>query len=48
MLWRLAIGAALALAGLAAAVGPAQAFCGFYVAKADTELFNEAANTNPP
>ncbi|MEE8501068.1 MAG: DUF2330 domain-containing protein [Kiloniellales bacterium] len=43
MLSRLAIGAALALAGLAAAVGPAQAFCGFYVAKADTELFNEAS-----
>ncbi len=43
MLSRLAIGAALALAGLAAAVAPAQAFCGFYVAKADAKLFNEAS-----
>lgn len=34
-------GAALILAGLAAA--PASAFCGFYVAKADGDLFNEAS-----
>lgn len=43
MLSRLAIAAALALAGLAAGVAPAQAFCGFYVAKADAKLFNEAS-----
>ena len=38
-----AVAAALALAGLAAGVAPAQAFCGFYVAKADAKLFNEAS-----
>ena len=31
------------LAGLVAGIGEAQAFCGFYVAKADTKLFNEAS-----
>lgn len=31
------------LAGLAGGLGEAQAFCGFYVAKADTKLFNEAS-----
>jgi len=36
---------AAAFAGLGAALGaaPAQAFCGFYVAKADTRLFNKAS-----
>ncbi len=43
MLSRLSIAAALGLAGLAAGVAPAQAFCGFYVAKADAKLFNEAS-----
>ncbi len=33
----------LALAALAAAGGTALAFCGFYVAKADTRLFNRAS-----
>ena len=33
----------LGLAGLTFADAPAQAFCGFYVAKADTKLFNEAS-----
>ncbi|MBU1287938.1 MAG: DUF2330 domain-containing protein, partial [Alphaproteobacteria bacterium] len=33
---------ALPLAGLAFAA-PASAFCGFYVAKADTDLFNDAS-----
>ncbi|MEL6979166.1 MAG: DUF2330 domain-containing protein [Pseudomonadota bacterium] len=32
-----------AAAALAALAGPAHAFCGFYVAKADGELFNEAS-----
>jgi hypothetical protein len=32
-----------ALAGLALVPAPAAAFCGFYVAKADTKLFNEAS-----
>jgi hypothetical protein len=35
--------AAASLAWLAAPLSPAQAFCGFYVAKADTQLFNEAS-----
>ncbi|MEQ9435168.1 DUF2330 domain-containing protein [Hyphomonas sp.] len=35
-------GLALPLAGLALAA-PASAFCGFYVAKADTDLFNDAS-----
>tara|TARA_R110001599_G_scaffold80053_4_gene216596 strand:- start:4762 stop:6153 length:1392 start_codon:yes stop_codon:yes gene_type:complete len=35
-------GLALPLAGLAFAA-PASAFCGFYVAKADTDLFNDAS-----
>ena len=38
----LAGGAALALASLGLSA-PASAFCGFYVAKADTDLFNEAS-----
>ena len=33
----------LALAALAAAAGSAQAFCGFYVGKADASLFNDAS-----
>src|SRR3954453_3611061 len=33
----------LALAVLAVAAGTALAFCGFYVAKADTKLFNQAS-----
>ena len=33
----------LATVGLAASAMSAQAFCGFYVAKADTELFNDAS-----
>ena len=41
---RTRIGAALALiASLGSAVSPAQAFCGFYVGKADAKLFNEAS-----
>ena len=28
---------------LAAQVGPAAAFCGFYVAKADSKLFNKSS-----
>jgi hypothetical protein len=39
---RLLIGLLCLAAGLGAAL-PAQAFCGFYVAKADTELFNRAS-----
>ena len=31
------------LAALLACVAPAAAFCGFYVAKADTQLFNKAS-----
>ncbi len=38
----LATAAALALAGLGVSL-PASAFCGFYVAKADTKLFNDAS-----
>ena len=34
---------ALGLAALVLPLGPAFAFCGFYVAKADTELFNDAS-----
>jgi Na+-translocating ferredoxin:NAD+ oxidoreductase RnfD subunit len=34
---------ALVLLGVLLAVGQARAFCGFYVAKADTKLFNEAS-----
>src|SRR6185295_15531040 len=33
----------LATAALAVAAGTALAFCGFYVAKADTKLFNKAS-----
>ena len=33
----------LLLTGLLALGGVALAFCGFYVAKADTELFNETS-----
>ena len=42
----LPVAAALSVPLLAAALlaaGPAAAFCGFYVAKADTDLFNEAS-----
>jgi hypothetical protein len=35
--------AVFAVAALAAAAGTAAAFCGFYVAKADTKLFNQAS-----
>jgi len=35
--------ALFAVAALAAAAGTAAAFCGFYVAKADTKLFNKAS-----
>jgi hypothetical protein len=35
--------ALLAVVALAAAAGTAAAFCGFYVAKADTKLFNQAS-----
>ena len=35
--------ALLGLVCLALSVDPAYAFCGFYIAKADTELFNEAS-----
>jgi hypothetical protein len=38
-----AILAAAALAALALAPTPADAFCGFYVARADTKLFNDAS-----
>ena len=34
---------ALGVLGLALMPAPAQAFCGFYVAKADTDLFNDAS-----
>jgi hypothetical protein len=34
---------AATILALAAAAAPAQAFCGFYVAKADTRLFNKAS-----
>ena len=40
---RNSIRAAAALAVLAASAAPAFAFCGFYVAKADTKLFNKAS-----
>src|SRR5712692_262065 len=42
---RLKTGVALAavLAQLAALAGPAAAFCGFYVAKADAKLFNKSS-----
>ena len=43
MLSRVLIGAVLVLTGLASFGASAQAFCGFYVAKADAELFNEAS-----
>ena len=38
-----ALAAAVALAAALAAAQPAAAFCGFYVAKADTDLFNESS-----
>jgi len=38
-----AISGALAAAGILALSSPVAAFCGFYVARADTELFNEAS-----
>ncbi len=38
-----ALAALLALALAAATATPAEAFCGFYVAKADTKLFNKAS-----
>jgi len=37
------LAAALAGAAMAVPIGEAQAFCGFYVAKADTKLFNKAS-----
>ena len=37
------IAAAAVLAHLAAQTGPAAAFCGFYVAKADSKLFNKSS-----
>jgi hypothetical protein len=37
------LAAALALVAALAAAPPAAAFCGFYVAKADTDLFNESS-----
>ena len=40
---RLALFPALAALGLALMPSPAAAFCGFYVAKADTDLFNQAS-----
>src|SRR3981081_4469416 len=42
---RLKAGVALAavVAQLAALAGPASAFCGFYVAKADAKLFNKSS-----
>ena len=41
-MWR-HIALAVALAGLAGLPTTAHAFCGFYVAKADTALFNQAS-----
>ncbi len=38
-----ALAPALAAAALLFAAGPAAAFCGFYVARADTQLFNQAS-----
>ena len=35
--------AVIALIGQLAAAGPAAAFCGFYVAKADSKLFNKSS-----
>ena len=43
ILTRLKLGAALAAALAQAAAGPAAAFCGFYVAKADSKLFNKSS-----
>ena len=40
---RFSIRTAAAIAVLAASAAPAFAFCGFYVAKADTKLFNKAS-----
>jgi len=39
----LALAAAFLAAGALAPAAPAAAFCGFYVAKADTDLFNQAS-----
>ncbi|HLE84246.1 MAG TPA: DUF2330 domain-containing protein, partial [Thermoanaerobaculia bacterium] len=41
--YQIAVLAALLLAGALGSAAPATAFCGFYVAKADTDLFNEAS-----
>lgn len=38
-----AVSGVLAAAGILALPSPAAAFCGFYVARADTDLFNEAS-----
>jgi hypothetical protein len=38
-----ALAAALVLAAALGSPAPAAAFCGFYVAKADTDLFNQAS-----
>jgi hypothetical protein len=45
LLYRLKAGVALTaiIAQLAVAAGPASAFCGFYVAQADTKLFNKSS-----
>jgi hypothetical protein len=45
LLYRLKAGVALTamVAQLAVAAGPASAFCGFYVAQADTKLFNKSS-----
>ncbi len=40
---RLSPAALILAAALLASAGPASAFCGFYVAKADTELFNQSS-----
>ncbi len=40
---RIGLGMAAAAVGLAMSAGAAQAFCGFYVAQAGTDLFNEAS-----
>jgi hypothetical protein len=40
---RLKLGTVLAAALCQAAAGPAAAFCGFYVAQADSKLFNTSS-----
>jgi hypothetical protein len=41
--YQIAVLAALLLAGALGSAAPATAFCSFYVAKADTDLFNQAS-----